>query len=53
MPARASVDQPWQSRVAWGVGSLALFLVFWEVMALLIQHLHLPCPVLAFASMMR
>ncbi|MBX9861739.1 MAG: ABC transporter permease [Hyphomicrobium sp.] len=53
MPARASVDQPWQSRVAWGLGSLALFLVFWEVMALLIQHRHLPGPGLVFAAMMR
>jgi NitT/TauT family transport system permease protein len=53
MPARASVDQPWQSRVAWGIGSLALFLVFWEVMALLIQHRHLPGPDVVFAAMMR
>jgi NitT/TauT family transport system permease protein len=51
--ARASSDQPWQTRVAWGVGSLVGFLLFWEVLALLFQHRHLPTPTVVFAAMMR
>jgi NitT/TauT family transport system permease protein len=50
---RASSDQPWQTRVAWGLGSLAGFLLFWEVMALIIQHRHLPTPTVVFTAMMR
>jgi len=45
--------QPWWLRVAWGVGSIIGFLVFWEVMALLIQHRHLPTPTAVFAAMAR
>lgn len=51
--SRASSDQPWQTRVAWGIGSLVGFLLFWEVLALLIQHRHLPTPTAVFAVMMR
>lgn len=50
---RASTDQPWQTRVAWGIGSLLGFLLFWEIVALLIQHRHLPTPTTVFAAMMR
>ncbi|MCC7250354.1 ABC transporter permease [Hyphomicrobium sp.] len=50
---RASIDQPWYTRVAWGVGSLLGFLLFWEVVALLLQHRHLPTPTTVFAAMMR
>lgn len=50
---RARTDQPWPLRVAWGLGSLAAFLLFWEVMALLIDHRHLPTPAAVLAAMMR
>lgn len=50
---RASSDQPWQTRVAWGLGSLVGFLFFWEVLALLIQHRHFPTPTTVFAAMWR
>lgn len=50
---RASSDQPWQIRVAWGVGSLLAFLAFWEVLALILQHRHLPAPTVVFAAMAR
>jgi len=46
-------DQPWQVRVAWGLASLAGFVLFWEVMALLIAHRHLPGPGAVFTAMMR
>lgn len=46
-------DQPWPVRVAWGVGSLLAFLLFWEVLALIIQHRHLPAPTVVFAAMAR
>lgn len=51
--SRASTDEPWAVRVAWGIGSLIGFLVFWEVVALVIQHRHLPTPTVVFAAMMR
>ncbi len=53
LDSRASTDQPWHLRVAWGLGSLAGFLLFWELMALLIQHRHLPGPGQVFLAMQR
>ena len=51
--ARASSSEPWTTRVGWGLGSLVAFLLFWEVMALLIQHRHLPTPTVVFEAMLR
>jgi NitT/TauT family transport system permease protein len=48
-----STEQPWPARVAWALGSIVAFLLFWEAMALLIQHRHLPAPTVVFAAMMR
>ena len=45
-------DQPWHVRVAWGLASLAGFVLFWEVMALVIEHRDLPGPGAVFAAMM-
>lgn len=50
---RARSDQPWPVRVAWGLGPIVGFLLFWEVLALLIQHRHFPPPTIVFAAMMR
>lgn len=50
---RASAAQAPFIRIAWAVGSIVGFLVFWEVMALLIQHRHLPPPTEVFAAMAR
>jgi NitT/TauT family transport system permease protein len=36
----------------WGLVSIGGFLLFWEAIALLIQHRHLPTPVTVFAAMM-
>lgn len=52
-PSRSADTPAWVSRLAWGLGSIAAFFVFWEVMALLIQHRHLPGPSVVFAAMMR
>lgn len=53
-PLRASLSaEPWQLRIAWGAGSIAAFLLFWEVAALIAQHRHLPGPDVVFAAMMR
>ncbi|MBL8844866.1 MAG: ABC transporter permease [Hyphomicrobium zavarzinii] len=51
--SRARSDQSLLVRVAWGLGSIAGFLLFWEVMALIIQHRHLPTPTVVFSAMMR
>lgn len=51
--AHARPDQPWPVRLAWGVGSIVAFLLFWEALALMLQHRHLPTPTVVFAAMMR
>jgi NitT/TauT family transport system permease protein len=51
--ARARDDDSWTTRLGWSVISLAGFLVFWEVLALLIQHRHLPSPIGVAATMMQ
>lgn len=50
---RTSAAQTPFFRIAWGVGSIVGFLLFWEAMALLIQHRHLPPPTEVFAAMAR
>lgn len=40
-------------RLGWVVGSIVAFFLFWEVMALIVQHRHLPGPSVVFASMWR
>lgn len=50
---RPRSEQPWQLRVAWGVGSIVGFLLFWEAIALIINHRHLPTPTVVFTAMMR
>ncbi|HEX2841119.1 ABC transporter permease [Hyphomicrobium sp.] len=50
---RTSAAQSPLFRIAWGVGSIVGFLLFWEVMALLIQHRHLPPPTAVFSAMAR
>lgn len=51
--ALARAEQPWPLRVAWGLGSIVAFFLFWEALALLIQHRHLPAPSVVFAAMAR
>ena len=51
--ALARAEQPWPLRVAWGLGSIVAFFLFWEALALLIQHRHLPTPTVVFAAMAR
>ena len=48
---RASADQSWAGRFGWSLLSLAAFLLFWEILALLIQHKHLPPPTEVAAAM--
>lgn len=50
---RARSDQPLAVRIAWAAGSIVGFLLLWEVIALLLQHRHLPPPTAVFAAMMR
>lgn len=52
-PVRRRELPAWLQRLTWGVASIAAFFVFWEVMALIIQHRHLPGPAVVFAAMMR
>jgi NitT/TauT family transport system permease protein len=50
-PYGASVT--WTSRLGWSLLSLLSFLAFWEVLALLIQHRHLPTPTVVATAMVR
>ena len=52
-PLRKREAPAWLQRLIWGLGSIAAFFAFWEVMALIIQHRHLPGPTVVFAAMMR
>jgi len=40
------------ARAAWGLTSIGGFLLFWEVLALLLQHRYLPTPTNVFAVML-
>lgn len=44
---------PWLQRLVWGSVSIVAFFAFWEAMALILQHRHLPGPTVVFANMMR
>src|SRR5262245_61381247 len=44
---------PWAVRLGWSLASLVGFLLFWEVLALLIQHRHLPTPLTVAKAMAR
>lgn len=46
-----TASQSWIGRFGWSLASLAGFLLFWEVLALLIQHRHLPPPTEVAAAM--
>lgn len=50
---RARSDQPLPVRFAWAIGSILGFLLFWEALALLMQHRHFPPPTAVFAAMAR
>lgn len=50
--ARLGAGASWQARLGWSFVSLAGFLVFWEILALIIQHRHLPTPSVVAAAMM-
>jgi len=50
--ARLGAGTSWSSRLGWSIVSLLGFLVFWEVLALLIQHRHLPTPTVVATAMM-
>lgn len=52
-PVKGAEAPPWLQRLFWAVGSIVAFFLFWEVMALVIQHRHLPGPTVVFAAMMR
>jgi NitT/TauT family transport system permease protein len=45
--------QSWTVRLGWSLVSLGGFLVFWELMALLMQHRHLPSPVVVAGAMVQ
>lgn len=42
--ANVSANNAWLARLAWSLGSLLIFLIFWDVAANLIDHRHLPRP---------
>jgi NitT/TauT family transport system permease protein len=46
-------EQSWTARLAWSLVSLSGFLVFWEVVALIVEHRHLPSPIAVAAAMVR
>lgn len=48
----ASPGKAWHARLTWGLISIGGFLLFWEAIALLIHHRHLPTPVTVFQAML-
>jgi NitT/TauT family transport system permease protein len=51
--AMTGAAPPWAVRIGWSLVSLVGFLLFWEVLALLIQHRHLPTPLTVGKVMVR
>jgi NitT/TauT family transport system permease protein len=51
--AQGGADQSWLVRLGWAFGSLFGFLLFWEVIALVIHHRHLPTPTIVAVAMVR
>jgi NitT/TauT family transport system permease protein len=50
--ARLGAGTSWSSRLGWSTVSLLGFLAFWEILALIIQHRHLPTPTVVATAMM-
>lgn len=42
--ANALANHAWLSRLAWSLGSLLIFLIFWDLSAYLLDHRHFPRP---------
>ncbi len=51
--ATTGAAPPWAVRLGWSLASIVAFLLFWEVLAVLIQHRHLPTPVTVAKVMAR
>jgi NitT/TauT family transport system permease protein len=48
----ASGGNAWIARLAWSLGSLLAFLIFWDVAANLIDHRHLPRPLQVWQTLL-
>jgi NitT/TauT family transport system permease protein len=51
VPSPRSGPETWGGRFLWSLASLFAFLLFWEVIALLLQHRHLPTPTVVATAM--